>query len=242
MKIDRYNLNSCPICKTSDYLHVRVEFTPRDIEQVICTNCGMRGPETAALTSAVMMWNGIPYKTSEKNSSEPEEATHGHERMKEICIRSTVARGLSVGGIQDLATELLAVRKELARLLGQVESLSAPVSSEEKNKAFRTIRDAPSGNHLSCAASVLTDFIANRTAQGDYLPRKVNLLIGKVRPSADGSWNVSIAPDNETWLTVWPEDVSQAPSAGDIITVVPPRVISLFPADRAAMSGERGKE
>lgn len=53
------------------------------------------------------------------------------------------------------------------------------------------------------------------------------MVVGEVQ-EANGSWHVSFAPDNNTWITVWPEQVGGvAPQVGDFLTVRAPEVVGI---------------
>ena len=51
-------------------------------------------------------------------------------------------------------------------------------------------------------------------------------VIGKVTRKSFG-WDVALAPDNTTWLSVYEADGFKEPKVGDVITVMPPQAISI---------------
>ncbi|NUQ71691.1 MAG: hypothetical protein HUU17_12845 [Chthonomonadales bacterium] len=53
----------------------------------------------------------------------------------------------------------------------------------------------------------------------------IRAVVGKVTPTTYGA-DIALAPDNDTWLSVYNED-GPLPRVGDIVTVTVPRVVAV---------------
>jgi hypothetical protein len=56
--------------------------------------------------------------------------------------------------------------------------------------------------------------------------KTIKAVIGKV-DKVRGGWIIWLAPDCNTWLTVYHSEVAIAPQSGDIVTCTVPRVLKL---------------